>query len=1153
MSEHTHKLRRITLVNWYLFSAEDIEINGNSTLFRGQNGVGKSSILDALQTCFSGADENLMSMNAASSNGKRSGRTVRSYALGEVAESPGHAASEPRSVSNSYVALTFEKPNGECYAFGISLFVKGSSSEVVKNHFLLDGNDIKADDFILEDDQIVTWKVFEHRLMSGRGRYIPVNSAKHYRDEVSILMSPADQTRQISSAPVFRAIKNGLTFKERDSMTDFCRDFILPEQNIDVLRIENDYKEFSEIIALIENAKERLATLNGVNKLLSAYESNMKKGLAYRWAEQEASVICFDAQREALEDQVDSLEIDLKALGEKSARLEEIIPELDQKTLDAHSAFKNSNHGVAIEQCKANIDRVQAEQRKAADEIRGLRGLLAGLISITPPIGLSEISKYQYKKAIDAMSSATGSVAGIENNLWPQSEQEVEEAIIALALFAPLVSQLKGQLAEIAQRLFPIKNELDQKQSALEKLQQGKSSLSNATIDLIEALMEEGIESKPVCDLAEVTDTSWQNGIERFLGGNREALVVIGNDGGEASPDLIERAISIYRTEKKEKKHIRKAKLINPERIHDASSHEVAGYAAGLIRANHPTAQCYLESQLKNVELVSTEAELRESSRAITKDGMVAANGTISGGNRIDFVLLGKQARLDYATQLETEIKPLKDECDQLEKQETSMSMAYSHLLQKVSEVKPKLEGLIDIFRGYHLSTEKLESLNCELEGLESSPDSQLKENYDQLSEKLKSTRKEYHQTGIDHANKTSQLSFTSQELKQANEAGDKAVSQRNELERREGFRADLAADTLESLQERFGEDTYDKIRDESKKLGSKSYEDANSKLNRARAKAIEYATNNNVADRQELGELTGLELKDRCQEHADRIENTEIQKYQFNAETAHQNLMDGFRSEVIAKLKENFHKVDATFRDLNNALKDIAFNGNSYGFIYPVVEDKLLKTIYDYTVQTTDIEAESSDGLFATPNDDPAIKIIDDALRQGQLAEIADYRMYYNYDLISTNINTGTKRGFQELVSVGSGGEKGTPYYVALGAAFMTAYKVRINGAKAFGGAALAIFDEAFSKIDGSNSKAALQFFSDIGLQVVLAAPPESESKVGPYVDNSYNVVRSGDAMYLYDKKYKDAGKELFQSDDPFTHPELVDQKVKELGAIPE
>ena len=82
----THRLMRISLVNWYLFESDDLDINGESIMLTGSNGAGKSTILDAIQTILAGADENKLMYNAASSDGRGSGRSIRSYALGEVTE-----------------------------------------------------------------------------------------------------------------------------------------------------------------------------------------------------------------------------------------------------------------------------------------------------------------------------------------------------------------------------------------------------------------------------------------------------------------------------------------------------------------------------------------------------------------------------------------------------------------------------------------------------------------------------------------------------------------------------------------------------------------------------------------------------------------------------------------------------------------------------------------------------------------------------------------------------------------------------------------------------------------------------------------------------------------------------------------------------------
>src|SRR5690606_38524473 len=59
-----YKLTRVSLHNWYLVDALDIEIHG-STAIIGQTGAGKSSVLDAIQTALSGNNRNVIELNAA--------------------------------------------------------------------------------------------------------------------------------------------------------------------------------------------------------------------------------------------------------------------------------------------------------------------------------------------------------------------------------------------------------------------------------------------------------------------------------------------------------------------------------------------------------------------------------------------------------------------------------------------------------------------------------------------------------------------------------------------------------------------------------------------------------------------------------------------------------------------------------------------------------------------------------------------------------------------------------------------------------------------------------------------------------------------------------------------------------------------------------
>ncbi len=73
------KLKRISLVQFFLYDAVELEITGHAA-FLGQNGSGKTSLLDAIQIAMLGAHETYLAFNSQSvgtTNGRRNARSIR--------------------------------------------------------------------------------------------------------------------------------------------------------------------------------------------------------------------------------------------------------------------------------------------------------------------------------------------------------------------------------------------------------------------------------------------------------------------------------------------------------------------------------------------------------------------------------------------------------------------------------------------------------------------------------------------------------------------------------------------------------------------------------------------------------------------------------------------------------------------------------------------------------------------------------------------------------------------------------------------------------------------------------------------------------------------------------------------------------------------
>ena len=90
-------------------------------------------------------------------------------------------------------------------------------------------------------------------------------------------------------------------------------------------------------------------------------------------------------------------------------------------------------------------------------------------------------------------------------------------------------------------------------------------------------------------------------------------------------------------------------------------------------------------------------------------------------------------------------------------------------------------------------------------------------------------------------------------------------------------------------------------------------------------------------------------------------------------------------------------------------------------------------------------------------------------------------------------------------------------PFYIAIGASLAATYQNRRTGQT---GLALAIFDEAFNRLDTKAICACSDFMKALGLQVVVATPDEKRHVFMEVVDTVVNVNRSGNNV-LIDTEY--------------------------------
>ena len=224
---------------------------------------------------------------------------------------------------------------------------------------------------------------------------------------------------------------------------------------------------------------------------------------------------------------------------------------------------------------------------------------------------------------------------------------------------------------------------------------------------------------------------------------------------------------------------------------------------------------------------------------------------------------------------------------------------------------------------------------------------------------------------------------------------------------------------------------------------------------------------------------------------------------------------------------------IDVTrqIRDLNEALKAVAFGTDRYEFILEVNPEH--RDFHGLIMDAGHFTKESLFGNAAVQN--PAsrqtLETLLTQLIQSEASKVkteleakADYREYFDYDL-RIHHPDGSSSRYSRTSGDKSGGETQNPYYVAIFASLYRLYRQFSPDRQPSCG--LVLLDEAFSKMDEYRIAATLQFARALKLQLIMATPKERSELVIPMVETSLYIHRdpqSGAPTVLtYDREFMD------------------------------
>lgn len=1070
------KLKRMKLINWHRFENCVIDF-GETTLLSGENGAGKTTILDAIQFVV------ICSANffnkAAHDNGKRSlsgyvrcktGRENKPYErTGEI---------------SAHVALEFYEESRDRYFIVGAVIDSATEGQETAVRYLMDNCRLSEEMFFKGK---TPRSISEFRSFNSRGIRQWCKTQTEARKMIKARLGRIEDK-------FFSLIPKAMAFKPIDDIKEFVYTYVLDakEVNIDLLR--ENVRSYQDLERTLESVKRRMEKLEQIEGFYEEAQDCVKRDGMYEFFLSQAEVDLIKERIQKLEEEIQAEEYRKKQL---TSQLEETEKERAQKQeieTNLRVELRQNQDFIALEEQKKELERFLEAEKNCLEEKRILKKSIKK--------SLDQMDKLLEIKDVDPC------VRECRKRL--ESIEEIQNVPEARALLDQVIqykNQMYGKvqrkLAEVQIRLRERQTEREQLEGEIQRLKRKKLSYPEAVERLTEAVREEfqrlGRKAEPhvLCEVMEIADESWRNAVEGYLNTQRFYILV--------EPENFDIALGIYDRLRREKKAYG-AGLINTQHMEDFDE-APEGTLAQTVTSKNKYARRYINMVLGKVKMCQRYEDLKKYSTSITRECMRYQNKVASAIKpeifRVPFI--GKNAFKVQLEQAEKKREVLNEELEMLQEKIKNLEFAADPLLTgedvdvkyrleiltRLSQVKALIQKCRENIKTLEknstliekqIQLEVLEKIRTEIEKKAGDLNRQIG-----IAEQKIENRKEQLQAGIQE-----KLKFQAHTADLTQKAGDRVLNWKKEYEKQ----------TSQKTFQQFKEN-YEKQRKSNwtRKENSEAF---------MTEQMVQYKSEYN------FGAPASMKGYPEFAAVYDRLRTSELLDYEEKVEAAKQAAEEEFREQFLAKLQENMKQAQGEFKELNRALKDIAFSSEQYEFLY--MPSKKYRSYYEMLMD--DFNVVQGESIFSGIFHENHREVIDELFERlaiqndnnsKTLDEFTDYRTYMDYDIKIIH-SDGSYSYYSKVCEEKSGGETQTPFYVTVAASFVQLYSNNIGGEAA----GLVMFDEAFNNMDDERIGGVLEFLKRLPLQILIAAPPDKIQYIGPQMEETLLIMTDEKVSYV-------------------------------------
>lgn len=1162
-------LRNIAAVNFYLYAQDFPIADRGNTVFLGGNGSGKSVLLDAVQIVMTGMNKRYLDLNSRVSEGGRSTRTVREACLGLLDDGEGYQ----RDACLTYIALGFEAADGSrrCTA-GICLEAKASlSEENVLGLFIIEREILRSADFIHPRPKGFEEKAWQTFLDEQRrkGRDVQIfqrqNSRAFLRHLYAIINANARGT-QLDPDRARAAMRQALSFDIRQitSVTEFVKRFLLDDIPIEIETFQARYNTWCDMQKTIARVEAEIRTVEAIRSACERVMEDQFNIRMWNYAAQRAEYDRYGAVIAKQRQDIAEMQEQLSSTRSYQATLAETI-EQERRRLEA---LKGQIDGTPaykqIESAQAERNRQDAIRRASNIEARRIFDALSALReaarSPALPSGLASVR--------DFASRLTSGIVAVYDTAWPKSPKQIAAIVAAV----PQLSDARAQLDELYQRAAAAKanlaKEFEDVDRILKTLRSGGTYMSKDTQDFLADMAKMRVPAQSLSEVADIAPgfAEWRAIIESILGDWADAVII--------DPRFMDQAYPHFDRNYK----ATRAKLIQSENVLEQDQIVRPGTLAEAVVTDNPYARAFLNVRLGRIIRARSANDIRKGDLAASADGKYAHGRGIEYRQLKQIPRLGKSVRDQQIALLTEQQRELETKLHTAKENERRVFAALEAIKRAESELITNKDNailLLEKIEAADLESERQVELIRDLEAELPQGVMEEKRHIEDMLDKYKKERREEEQKEdklIDEiGQRKGAMNANAEERKKAAERAREAFPPYDRRRRRhdlaiglEGFvhRARAAY-----LKERATRGHPAHLRNHFESLLKEKAPSQRAAVTRLTTAIQDYVQGNPdqhpgfewtqfVATEQTTTLYDWIDLRHR------ELTQTILRNFKIQVDKAVAALVETMVHDFLSRLRANIDAVDRIKDDLNRALRGSVFMGEVYQIRQERDQDK---EMIRYLIDRLDIVAPKATALMQSnpdPNDPDQVKIKelidmltvengDDTHHRRRLRELADYRNYFRFSIDICDPENGYRKisDLEQRRGKASGGQKFVPFYICLGVAAASAYFNHLGGSKdAPPQSALLLMDEAFEKLDPDNIYKIIQFYHNLGLQLIMAAPKTHQALYQETFDTLISIIRVGRAIQATAQHFHHEAHALLRRENPMHKPRsFFEERVRQ------